>query len=197
MCEYMLGKFKVRVVDGQEVRKSNPDFINYGHHYLVSDIPEGEIWLDDSSKPEEVALFVLRALYEVTLYDRGLSKDMVSEAAKEFDRQIRADSPQEEIRVRKLSDFGDLHVWLVRGDQVRKQHDPNFIMGGHGYVYDYVPRDEVWVEESLPPLDRVFTLLHELYEVSLMREGMTYDPAHDRATAIEKRLRNLVPEGQP
>lgn len=197
MCEYHVGKFRIRVVDGPEVRKQHPDFINYGHHYLVSDIPEDEVWLDASANPEEIALFVLRAMYEVMLYDRGLPKETVSEAAEEFDRQIRSGCPEEDIHVRKLADFEDLSVWLVRGDQVRKQHDPNFIMGGHGYVYDYVPKNEVWIEEALPPLDKAFTLLHELYELSLMREGMTYDPAHERATEIEKKLRNRVPEGQP
>lgn len=197
MCEDSIGKFKVRLVDGQEVRKRNPDFINYGHHHLVSEIPENEIWLDSSAKPEEVSLFVLRALYEVMLYDRGLPKETVSEAAEAFDQQLRAGCPAKDIHVRKLADFGDLCIWLVRGDQVRKQHDPNFIMGGHGYVYDYVPKNEVWIEEALPPLDKAFTVLHELYELSLMREGMTYNPAHERATAIEKKLRNMVPEGQP
>lgn len=196
MCEYDVGKFRIRVVDGQEVRKHNPDFINYGHHHLVSEIPEDEIWLDDSADPKEVSLFVLRALYEAALYDRGLPKETVTEAAEAFDKQLRSGCPAEDIHAQKISDFGDLSVWLVRGDQVRKQHDPNFIMGGHGYVYDYVPKDEVWVEESLPPLDRAFTLLHELYELSLMREGMTYDPAHERATEIEKKLRNMVPEGR-
>jgi len=190
--EFNLGKFKVKIVDGKSLRDRNPDFTNYGHHQLFSEIPENEVWIDSSSKPEELSFFILRALYECMLYDRGLAKDEVSSAGKALDKNLRNKIPTEPIHVRKLLDFGDLHVWAVQGDQVRKQHDPNFIMGGHGYVYDYVPKDEVWIEDALPPRDKTFTLLHELYEIGLMREGRPYNSAHEETTYIEKKLRNLV-----
>ena len=65
-------------------------------------------------------------------------------------------------------------------------------MGGHGYVYDYVPKDEIWIDENLKdkPDDMEATIKHEVFEVRKMRdEGLTYEQAHELANNIEKRER--------
>lgn len=184
--------YTVRLVDGETVRKDDPDFNNYGHHDTDSKIPKKEIWLDSTSDPQELTLFLLRALYERFLYDRGLPEDQVTIAAKTLDQVLRQQQPEEAIKVKYLTHIGDKDLWLVRGDQVRKQHDPSFILGGNGYRYSYVPKNELWVEDVLSPTDRAFTFLHEIYEASLMQGGKDYESAHVQATKLEKKLRNLV-----
>jgi hypothetical protein len=186
-----IGKYTIRLVDGEQLRQENPDFNNYGHHDTDPKIPENEIWLDKTSYPHELSFFLLRAIYERFLYDRGLPNEQITSSAKTLETALRQQQPAEEIKVKYLTHIGDMALWLVRGDQVRKQYDPDFILGGNGYRYPWIPKFEIWVEDVLSPDDKVFTLLHELHETSLMRGGMPYDAAHEETTHLEKKLRDL------
>lgn len=85
-----------------------------------------------------------------------------------------------------------LKVYLVDGNLVRKDHI-EFTMGGHGYIYDWIPKDEIWVDENLweKKDDLNATIHHEILEVRKMRdEGMTYDEAHEFANEKEEEVRN-------
>lgn len=191
-----IGEFTVKLVDGAALRNKDPDFHGYGHHYLDGNIPEKEIWLDATVDHRELLFFLIRALFEYAKYEAGVPNHEIALQGLALDRSIRQEQPAKRMKVRHLSTFGGLDVWLVDGAEVRRVFYPDFIQGGNGYRYEFIPKNEIWIEESLPAEDRVFTLLHELYETMLMSGGMTYDPAHERATDMEKRLRALVSEGQ-
>lgn len=85
--------------------------------------------------------------------------------------------------LRKYS--GDVKVYLVRGDLVRSLFYPDFTQGGHDKVYKFVPKGEVWIDDDLFIKERVFVIIHELFERALMAKGMTYNKAHERASKIE------------
>jgi hypothetical protein len=84
---------------------------------------------------------------------------------------------------------GDVKVWLVRGDLVRSLFFTDFTQGGHDKVYKFVPKGEVWIDDDLFKKERVFVIIHELYERYLMAKGMTYNQAHEKASRIEYRCR--------
>jgi hypothetical protein len=186
----IINGYAIRLVDGANLRQQDTDFSGYGHHDTNTGIPEKEIWLDTSADPKELVFFLLRALYERLLYDRGIPKERIQELSKAMDQVLRAEQPSVPLKTRQLTHFGDLDIWFVSGEQVRKQFDPDFILGGNGYRYKYVPQNEVWIEDVLSPADKIYTLLHEVFEVSRMKEGIPYDSAHDQATYVEKKLRN-------
>lgn len=184
--------YTIKLVDGEEVRKTNPDFILYAHRNTQPGIPEHEIWLDGSADPKELTLYLVRALFERMLYDRGLRDEAITSASNALERSIRQASPPRDVKTRLLTQYGMMNIWLVQGDEVRKQFDTAFVHGGNGFRYSFIPKYEIWIDEQLSPQDRAFTLIHELYESSLMREGREYGPAHDESSYIEKKLRNLV-----
>lgn len=64
-----------------------------------------------------------------------------------------------------------------------------FIQGGHGFVYPFVPKFEIWIDSTLDEDERLPVLVHEYTEMCLMRKGMGYDEAHDRATDAEYKYR--------
>jgi hypothetical protein len=81
-------------------------------------------------------------------------------------------------------------VYLVDGPVVRRDIDIDFTEGGHGAVYGYIPKKEVWIEKEESEEERNFLLLHELHEYRLMTdEGLEYEEAHQRASAIEQDCR--------
>lgn len=104
--------------------------------------------------------------------------------------EIRGEEPElDKIFLREAE---GLKIFLVDGEQVRKSHI-EFVSGGHGYVYDWVPKDEVWIDENqkYKPNDMEATIKHELFEIGKMRdEGLSYDDAHELANAMEKEVRN-------
>ena len=50
-----------------------------------------------------------------------------------------------------------------------------------------MPKNEIWIDRSLPLVTRVRTLRHELIEHNLMGEGDTYWQAHKIATKRERK----------
>jgi hypothetical protein len=72
---------------------------------------------------------------------------------------------------------------------VRDHFDPNFTHGGHHWRYRFIPRRHIWIDDAVATRELEYTVAHEAYELHLMRSGMSYDDAHDRALAVEKSLR--------
>jgi hypothetical protein len=82
-----------------------------------------------------------------------------------------------------------LRVWVVDGRLVRSAFDLDFIAGGHDLVYNYVPAQEVWIDNDTLEAERLYIVLHELHERNLMEQGWTYERAHASANRLEVRCR--------
>ena len=76
-----------------------------------------------------------------------------------------------------------LSVWIINGRLVRSGFDDDFTEGGHDYVYEFVPRDEIWIDNDLEEVERPYVLLHELHERNLMaKDGHTAKHTKIRAS---------------
>ena len=92
--------------------------------------------------------------------------------------------------VRREEALDDVTVKYVDGSIVRRYLDPEFIFGGHDYVYSYIPKNEIWLDALMDEKEIPYILLHEQVERALMAtEGKNYDIAHERATAADKEQR--------
>lgn len=90
----------------------------------------------------------------------------------------------------KIRDVDGISVWLVDGGTVRREFWNDFIQGGNGARYKFVPIDEIWVDNSVTPEEVEYTIKHELIERDLMiHEGLNYDDAHDKAVRSEVKMR--------
>ncbi len=91
----------------------------------------------------------------------------------------------------------DFTVYLVDGDYVEATFDPDFTQGSNGYAHpEFVPADEVWIDDRQPDYDRQVVLEHhELPEVYRMRDfGDDYDAAHAYANGNEQAFRRATIE---
>ena len=182
---------RVQYVDGYKIRQElDVDFniIHFRHTnpaFFISKwyIPVGEIWLDYKFRAEEEFLVKMettpmqdfsRSAYVKKFISRGKPKKLVNHEEKQPD---------------------GLTVQRVVGAQVRRYIDPQFVIGGHDLVYDYVPRRTVWIEQTLDKRDWPHILKHEAYERSLMEQGKPYDIAHDYACAAERESRRAAGGG--
>jgi len=87
-----------------------------------------------------------------------------------------------------------IKTYIVDGDFIRSNINVDYVEGGHGYVYDYVPKDEIWVEEMEDRKEMWFNFQHELYERALMKADpkLDYSDAHDKAVARETKQRHKL-----
>ena len=85
---------------------------------------------------------------------------------------------------------GPVEVWLVDGNLVRSYYKIDYTEGGHGYVYPWVPRSEIWIEDGVDRREVPFIVSHEYIERRLMRDqGIDYNTAHAICSRLEFDLR--------
>jgi hypothetical protein len=173
---------------------------------LPKTIPENEIWIEDDVKEEEKQILIHSALYEIKrinsgvkpgkAYDEGLKKekdyrDSVLLSKKKPWKSDKA-APKD-IYLEKYGHIKDenITVWLVDGEKVRNTFKTDFIEGGHGYVYSWVPNKEIWIEKGPHTDDEApYILLHEYVERTIMKyRKLSYDKAHEIAAKVEWKMR--------
>lgn len=187
---------KIVYVDSNKFRSSsleNGEFCTSAiHEDFPKFIKDNEIWIDNSIKPHEIP----EILKGISARLSKLKKKDDSEKAYNYglkkEKEVRKKNPLK-INPKKyhvLNDSkGKIHVFLVNGEAVRDKFKTDFSQGGHGYVYDWIPKNEIWLEveekDEYAPI-----LAHEYSEMILMRDGkMSYNKAHEIASKIEHELR--------
>ena len=199
------GRITIWIVDGPYIRSHiDEEFTNYGQHYNFSYIPKDEFWIDKEGKPDEFRFFVDHLLVEHRLMEKGLPYDSALEAADktEMAERVRAGDVKKLTRGGGLPDPEKVHVhlwkkledsvsvWVVDGRLVRSVFDVDFTEGGHDHVYEFVPENEVWIDNDLDEAERPYVLLHELHERNLMAKGWDYDRAHEDSSKLEYHCRH-------
>lgn len=82
-------------------------------------------------------------------------------------------------------------VWVVNGSLVRKEIYPDFGFSGNGYVYNFIPKDEVWIDGQISCEETEFSISRELLQRELMSKGMNYDQSYHKAIEQETILRKI------
>lgn len=194
---------RVWIVDGRWIRANLDDeFTNFGHHFGFKFIPKDEIWLDRQHTPGEEKYFVRHALVERWLLSRGMARGRAIDHANRAERAARLKSPRlqrlardrfapavmRRLRRRRLVSYGRrLKVYVVNGELVRGLYHLDFTGGGHDFIYNFIPPNEVWIDDDLNPRERPYYVLHELNERRLMAAGWTYNRAHYESAGVIER----------
>ena len=193
------------MVDGSKIRTNlDREFTNFGQHFHFSFIPENEFWLDKEAVPDERRFFLDHLLVEWRMMKEGRSYVEAIEAADKKEKSERKKAGDTEkavpsggslsmgkIHKRLLQTTGDkISIWLVHGRLVRSVFNIDFTEGGHDLVYHYVSKNEVWIDDDVSAEERIFVILHELYERSLMERGIGYPEAHKKASRVEWEARH-------
>lgn len=192
------------VVDGFYVRTNlNIEFTNFAHHYVFDFIPENEFWLDREAAEDEQEFFVAHLFIEYELMRKGMPHTPALEAADREELRRRHASgdlgrakgvdgrPEaSKVHLALWKRLGNVNVWIVDGRLVRSAFFVDFTEGGHDYVYRFVPKNEIWIDNDLFEDERPYVLLHELHERALMASGWKYERAHEESSRIELRARH-------
>ena len=146
-------------------------------------IPQGEVWVDYPYQDEAKDLLE----WEDTVLVLGGAAYQAKREEKVKELALARDKDDIKLADLKLKSEPTTNANLVHvnGRLVRKYFDPDFIFGGHHYVYPYIPVNEVWVDDAVVDAEKPFVLLHENHERELMKNGSTYEDGHASAMAVE------------
>ena len=201
-----IGDLQVWIVDGIYIRgHMDEEFTNFGQHYRYPYIPKNELWLDQEAEHDERRFFIDHLLVEHRLMAKGMPYAYaIVEADREERKERRRagdirkftrngkDLPSGKNvheRLWKMLESG-ISVWIVNGRMVRSVFDIDFTAGGHDYVYEFVPQNEVWIDDAIEEPERGYVLLHELHERNRMSEGLPYNKAHEESSKLEYHYRH-------
>jgi hypothetical protein len=188
-------------VDGWRVRDQvDVDFTNGHHHFTRPYVPVDEIWIDrEAPRADDTTFWVLRALTERARMAAGGSFGQAIWAGRRAERAARRQAVdgislswndlRAQVRRQRLGTVEGREVFLVRGRLIRDHAFVDFTLGGHGYRYPFISRGEIWIDDAVAPGERDAILCHEVTEVGHMATGMKYNPAHELASAAERRFR--------
>jgi hypothetical protein len=201
-----IGDLQAWIVDGVHIRThTDEEFTNFGQHYRYPYIPLNELWIDREAEHDERRFFIDHLLVEHRLMSQGKKyNEALVEADKVERRERRRTGDLKKIthngarlpagkdvheRLWKALE-GGLKVWIVNGRLVRSVFDIDFTAGGHDRVYEFVPSNEVWIDDAVEESERGYVLLHELHERKRMGEGLSYDKAHAESSKLEYHCRH-------
>lgn len=200
------GAIQIWIVDGVYIRSHiDEEFTNFGQHYRYPYIPINEFWIDREAEHDERQFFIDHLLVEHRLMTEGMPYDKALPKADLAERKERRragdisllthhgqalpDGKDSRERLWKKLENG-ISVWIVNGRLVRSAFDIDFTEGGHDYVYEFVPENEVWIDDAMVEVERGYVLLHELHERSRMAKGWPYSKAHAESSRLEFRCRH-------
>ncbi len=195
--------FTVWIVDGKYIRDNiDEEFTNYGQHYRFKFIPKKEFWIDkEHGYGREEKYFVDHLLAEYKFMSNGMNYDSAIEKADLIEKRERSkDILFRQIKEKKETKkkiINQVHkkllkryskkirVWVINGMLVRNIFFIDFTEGGHDKVYDFIPQNEIWLDDDTGLKERKFILLHEIHERNLMAKGKDYETAHKSSSEIE------------
>lgn len=196
-----VGPYTIRMVDEEDVRDESEQLEEFSNYAIHSDFPdeidEQTIWLSEEVPEDERWILIEEAIARIEAEADGAEPDDAYDIGIKRSKKLRSrvspesqDVDVEEFHVEKFGKPKDgCDVWIVDGKKIRDSVDADFVEGGHGFVYGFIPENEIWIDSEVPAKERSTILAHEVKERSLMKAGATYEEAHQKASRFEWNLR--------
>lgn len=179
-------------------------------------IPENEIWVAKSLKSSERHFIISNALAYIRGIERGMDPGDAYDYAIKREQASRAkeslnklhlkqrklpDTPKykdipKKLYIKKYGAIKDVSetviIYLIEGEVVRDLYKTDYVEGGHAYVYEWIPLDEIWIDKIVPADEIPVVILHEFLERTLMKyKKFPYVRAHEAASKVEFEHRGI------
>ena len=188
----VVGDINVWIFDGNYIRTNlDEEFVNRAQHYHFKFIPKNEFWIDKEhgKGPDEEKFFVQYMMNIRKFLKEGKSMKKAVDKAEKIEKLEREKSfffqkqavemldkqkLLKKIHLKLLKKYSrEIKIWIVDGKLVGDIYYIYFTEGGHDKVYNFIPKNEIWIDNDLSPKERKFVLLHEAHERNLMSRKMT------------------------
>jgi hypothetical protein len=92
--------------------------------------------------------------------------------------------------IRKFSEIAGFKVWIVNGKYIRDNLDEEFTNFGQHYSFNFIPKDEFWIDKEMNPGEEKYFIDSMLVMHRLMSKGVGSKDAAKVADRVEKRERS-------
>lgn len=179
-------------------------------------IPENEIWIAKSIRPSERHFIISNALAYIRGIERGNDPCVSYDNALLHEQSNRIKDARNRLRLKSkiktevkghadipkkvyLKKYGvikdvteNVNIYIINGEVLRDLYKTDYVEGGHAYVYDWIPIDEIWIESTVKSDEIPVIILHEFLERTLMKyKKFPYVRAHVAASKIEFEHRGI------
>ena len=93
------------------------------------------------------------------------------------------------IYVKRVNNVGDCAIWLVDGALIRKEINENFVKCADNNQFDFIPKNEFWIDEDLDQKEYRYFIDRFIYEKGLLDSGENYAKADKKADEFERNER--------
>lgn len=90
-----------------------------------------------------------------------------------------------QYHLKLIEKYGDLEVWEIDGAKLRAEKDIEFTNFGLYPDFDYIPKNELWLDREAHPDERQFFIDHMLTQWKLLKQGYDNDKAVAKAYKVE------------
>lgn len=203
--------YAVYSIDPFAIRNAAEADEEFGNFAISEDfpdlIPKDQIWVGSTTPRKERPFFIADAVARLKAMKNGASEASAHTIGLNAERKLRLAGTGVEYRngrKHKRIPSALYHerytvlpdpkqpteVWRIDGTLARSYYKTDYTEGGHGYVYRWVPRGEIWIEKVLERDEIPYIVAHEYIESRLMRDkDIVYDRAHSICARMEFDLR--------
>jgi hypothetical protein len=82
-----------------------------------------------------------------------------------------------------------VEIWIVDGYKVRRDVYPDFGFSGNSSAYQFIPKNEIWIDASVSCQEIEYSIQLELKEMAFMKSGLAYDDAYTNSLKTTDSLR--------
>ena len=191
-----IGKYHIVYIDSKEFKNSSLENQEFCTIAINQDFPKSigknEIWIDNNITKSELPALLKGATNRLKALERSKKGDAAYTIGMSKERCYRK-KHKSKIEKKKYCEINDdksvYSVYFVSGKAVRDSYKTDFSQGGHGYVYNWIPKNEIWLEKEEHD-ESSLILIHEYAELVLMRDKkIKYEKAHPIASKIEMKFR--------
>jgi hypothetical protein len=107
-------------------------------------------------------------------------------------RYIKHFKEEEILQKQFLYNYNGYDVYTVNGAFVKVTYKMDFVEGGHFKVYNFIPENEIWVDNNIDSKNWGYIAYHEYIEVEeMINNNLDYNSAHEIANKAEKKYREV------
>ncbi len=85
-----------------------------------------------------------------------------------------------------IHDYGPIQVWEIDGAKLRAEKDIEFSNFGMYPDFEYIPKNELWLDHECHPDEHKFFIDHMLAEWKALKHGYTTEQAIEKAYKAEQ-----------
>lgn len=89
----------------------------------------------------------------------------------------------------KYSSVNGIDIWIIDGAKVRRDIFPDFGFSGNDLAYNFIPRNEIWIDGQVSCEETDISIKAELEERALLKTGLLYDDAYNTMIKTIKKYR--------